>query len=61
MNAHPESFDIVMRHELYWQFEQLADLPEPLYVVSALRHGPEPVGERYCPIIYRLGLFPNKG
>jgi hypothetical protein len=54
MNAHPETFDIVMRRELSWQFEQPADLPEPLYVVSALHHGPEPICERYCSIIYSL-------
>ena len=40
--AHPEAFDAVMQQELAWEFERPADLPEPHYMVSTLRHGPEP-------------------
>jgi len=54
LTAHPEAFDVVMRHELSWEFERPADLPELHYMVSTLRHGPEPIRARYSPIIQKL-------
>src|SRR5215510_13290334 len=52
--AQPEAFDAVMPRELAWEFERPADVPAPHYMVSALLYGPEPIRERYCPIIHKL-------
>ena len=52
--AHPEAFDAVVHQELSWEFERPADVPAPHYMVSALLHGPEPIRERYCPIMQKL-------
>ena len=52
--AHPKAFDVVMHQELSWEFERPADVPAPHYMVSALLHGPEPIRERYCPIMQKL-------
>src|SRR5262249_49156812 len=52
--THPKALDVVMHRELSWEFEWPADFPAPHYMVSALLHGPEPIRERYCPIIQKL-------
>jgi hypothetical protein len=52
--VHPGAFDAIMQRELSWEFEQPADVPEPYYMVSALRYGLESIRERYCPIIQKL-------
>jgi hypothetical protein len=54
--AHPEAFDAVMQRELAWEFERPVDLPEPHYMVSTLRYGPEPIRERYRSIIQIVGI-----
>jgi len=52
--AHSEAFDMVMHRELSWEFERPTDVPEPHYMVSTLRYGPEAMRARYCPIIQKL-------
>jgi hypothetical protein len=54
IEVHPEAFDAALIPELTWELSLPADKPEPHHMVSTLRYGPQPVRERYRPLILEL-------
>jgi hypothetical protein len=54
LEAHPDAFDAAVIPELTWELSLASDKPEPHHMVSTLEYGPEPMRDRYRPVIQHL-------